>query len=155
MNYYNATICLNGHVVDKRIANAQKYCSTCGKETYSVCTNCQQPIHGVIKLDGVIGVSKYDKPYFCHECGAPYPWTQKILDNAVELVSLDDELDDISKELIKSAIPDLLIETSTTPIAAAKYKKGMNKAGQIIKDSMTQLLLDVACEVAKKLLFPQ
>ena len=67
MNYYNATICLNGHVVDKRIANAQKYCSTCGKETYSLCSNC----------------------------------------------------------------------------------------GQIVKDSMGQLLLDVACEVAKKLLFPQ
>lgn len=155
MNYYNSTICLNGHIVDKRMANAQKYCSTCGKETYSLCSNCQQSIRGIIKLDGVIGSPSYNKPYYCHACGTPYPWTQKLLDNAVELVSLDDELDNTSKELIKSAIPDLLVETPTTPIAAAKYKKGMSNAGQIVKDSMRQFLLDVACEIAKKLLFPQ
>ena len=36
-------------------------------------------------------------------------WTQKILDNALELLSLDTELDDDTKELIKNAIPCLLV----------------------------------------------
>lgn len=93
------------------------------------------------------------KPYYCHNCGAPYPWTQKILDNAVELLSLDDELDSSSKELIKSAIPDLIVDTPTTPIAIAKYRKGIANAGQIIKDSLRQLLIDVISETAKKTLF--
>ena len=155
MNYYNATICLNGHVVDKRLANAQKYCSTCGKETYSLCTNCQNPIHGVINIDGLIGSSKYNKPYYCYECGMPYPWTQKILDNAVELLSLDDELDDTSKDLIKSAIPELIVDSPTTPIAVAKYRKGISKAGLIVSDALRQLLVDVISETAKKALFSQ
>ena len=35
-HYNNATICLNGHVVSKYQANYQKFCSKCGKETYSL-----------------------------------------------------------------------------------------------------------------------
>lgn len=83
----------------------------------------------------------------------PYPWTQKILDNAVELLSLDDELDDNSKELIKSAIPELIVDSPTTPIAVAKYRKGISKAGLIVSDALRQLLVDVISETAKKALF--
>lgn len=154
MNYYNATICSNGHVVDEYIANSQKFCSICGKETFSNCSHCNEPIRGVIRLDDIIGSPPYYKPFYCHSCGSPYPWTQKILDNAIELVSLDDEIDDTSKELIKNAIPELLIDSSTTPVAAAKYKKGMLNAGQLVKDSMRQLLIDVISETSKKILFP-
>ena len=71
-----------------------------------------------------------------------------------QLLSLDDELDSSSKELIKSAIPDLIVDTATTPIAIAKYRKGIANAGQIIKDSLRQLLIDVISETAKKTLFP-
>ena len=45
-HYNNATICLNGHVVSKYQANYQKFCSKCGKETYSKCPECNSPIHG-------------------------------------------------------------------------------------------------------------
>ena len=71
-------------------------------------------------------------PYYCYECGAPYPWTQKILDNAVELLSLADDLDVASKELIKTAIPELIVDTTTTPVAIAKYRKGISSSGQIL-----------------------
>ena len=155
MNYYNATICLNGHVIDKYNANYQKYCSTCGKETFSFCTSCNTPIRGSVRLDNVIGAFPYKKPFYCHSCGTPYPWTQKILDNAVELISLDDELDDTSKELIKNAIPELLFDSPTTPIAAAKYQKGISKAGEVVKNCLYQLLVDVMSETAKKIVLPQ
>lgn len=156
MPYHNATICLNGHVVSKYDANSQKHCSKCGTETYSYCLKCHAPIHGLYDVTGVavIGKRPYQLPYYCYECGAPYPWTQKILDNAIELLFLDDDLDDASKELIKNAIPELIVDTPTTPIAVAKYKKGISASGQILKDSMRQLLVDVVSETAKKTLFP-
>lgn len=155
MAYNNATICLNGHVVSKYKANAQNHCSKCGKETYSVCPKCQAPIRGLVKVEGmlVLGDRPYDIPYYCYECGEPYPWTQRILDNAVELLSLDEDLDDSSKALIKNAIPELLIDTPTTPVAIAKYKKGISMSGQMVRDTMRQLLIDVVCESAKKILF--
>lgn len=155
MPYNNATICLNGHVVSKYNANHQKYCSQCGTETYSFCPKCHAPIRGIFDNPGVtiLGNRPYQLPYYCYECGAPYPWTQKILDNAIELLSLDDDLDDSSKELIKSSIPGLIVDVPTTPIAVAKYRKGISHAGQMIKDSMRQLLVDIVSETAKKTLF--
>lgn len=76
-----------------------------------------------------------------------------VFDNAVMLVSLEDELDESMKELIKTAIPDLITETPATPIAIAKYKKGIKCAGDILKNSMRQLLIDVVSETVKKSLF--
>lgn len=88
-HYNNATICLNGHVVSKYQANYQKFCSKCGKETYSKCPECNSPIHGKYEVDGIVDLSgSYNRPDYCYNCGAPYPWTKIILDNAVMLVSL-------------------------------------------------------------------
>lgn len=156
MSYNNATICLNGHVINKYNANYQKYCSKCGETTLSECSNCHAPIRGLMDVKGVVFAyeREYPLPHYCYECGFPYPWTQKILHNAVELLSLDNDLDETSKELIKDAIPELIIETPTTPIAIAKYQKGVSKAGQIVKDSLRQLLIDVLSETTKKTLFP-
>lgn len=153
MAYNGSTICLNGHVISSYKANFQKYCTVCGKETYSRCTSCGSPIRGLLKLDGLVITGPYIKPYYCYKCGSAYPWTQKILNNAVELLSLDNDLNDVSKEIIKNAIPELLVDAPTTPLAVAKYKKEIAHAGQIIKDSMRQLLIDVVSETVKKSLF--
>lgn len=152
MGYYNgATICLNGHVVSKYKANSQSYCSRCGKQTFSKCSSCGAPIRGKYEQEGVVNLTGYYyKPYYCYQCGAAYPWTEVIIKNAVELISLDEEMDETSKELIKSAIPDLLVDTPATPIAIAKYKKGVTKAGKIIRDSLYNLLVDVVSETVKK-----
>ena len=154
MGHYNgATICLNGHVVSKYSANSQPFCSHCGKETFSKCLSCGAPIRGTYEQEGIIDLTGYyNKPYYCYQCGTAYPWTQKLLDNAIELVSLDDDLDDSSRALIKDAIPDLIIDTPTTPVAVAKYKKGISKAGQVVKDALYNMLIDVVSETAKKAL---
>lgn len=156
MPYNIPTICLNGHVVSHSYPNEETFCSLCGTKTYSYCPQCNCPIRGTYYIDGfaTFGADEYEKPYYCYNCGAPYPWTQQILDNAIELLSLDDELDSSSKDLIKNAIPDLIVDTPTTPIAVAKYRKGILNAGQIVKDSLRQLLIDVISETAKKTLFP-
>lgn len=156
MPYNNATICLNGHIVSKYNSNSQKYCTKCGAETYSYCLKCNHPIRGLYDTPGVCILAKRSLPlpYYCYECGSPYPWTEKILENAVELLALDDDLDKSSKTLIKNAIPRLLVDTPTMPIAIANYQKGTSSAGQVLKDSLRQLLKDVICEAAKKVLFP-
>ena len=106
-------------------------------------------------IDGVLSLNKsqYIAPWYCHSCGNPYPWTEKILNNATELLSLDEGLDSSAKELIKNAIPNLLVDTPETPISIANYRNGMSKAGQIVKDSMFQLLSNVLSETIKNVLF--
>lgn len=97
-HYNNATICLNGHVVSKYQANYQKFCSKCGKETYSKCPECNSPIHGKYEVDGIVDLSgSYNRPDYCYNCGAPYPWTKIILDSWT----------DCSKRMILSACRSL------------------------------------------------
>lgn len=156
MSYYGATICRNGHVMSKWEANHQKFCSKCGTETFSNCPKCGEPIRGLKKLNNSFDRAErtYHKDYYCHACSSPYPWTQKILGNAVELLSLDNDLGESAKELIKNAIPNLIVETPYTPIAIAKYQRGISSAGDLLKNSMYQLLKDVVCTSAKKIFFP-
>lgn len=154
--YKTAQICLNGHVITTNIENhEQPYCSKCGTKTITHCPNCGEHIQGKYLIDGVLTLNKsqYVTPWYCHSCGTPYPWTQKILSNAVELLSLDGELDADTQELIKNAIPNLLVDTPETPISIANYRSGISKAGQIVRDSMFQLLSSVLSESIKNLLF--
>ena len=104
MPYSGATICLNGHIVNTSSGQLSKilFCFV-GKETFYSSAQLSRIARGLWETPGVIvvGPRNYTKPFYCYECGAPYPWTQNILDNAVELLSLDDDLDEISKDLIK------------------------------------------------------
>lgn len=141
-----ATVCAKGHVIDKFRADAAKACPYCGSQTFSRCGECGSPLP-----DGA-GFPKYKPDFYCRECGTPYPWTDFLLDNAVELLALDDGLDADSKELIKSAIPDLIADSPATPVAASKYRKGLALAGDFLKNALFNLLNDALTEQAKRLI---
>jgi hypothetical protein len=96
---------------------------------------------------------KYRRPNYCYSCSKPFPWVEKTLENAVELLALDSKLDSETKEAIKNALPDLLVETPTTNVAVAKYKTYILKASEIVKDGMHNLIVDVVSETVKKSLF--
>jgi hypothetical protein len=55
----------------------KKFCDKCGSETITKCPKCQAYIQGYYHVEGVLGGFTYKLPTFCHECGAPYPWTEK------------------------------------------------------------------------------
>ncbi|PTJ69580.1 DUF2321 domain-containing protein [Mammaliicoccus sciuri] len=151
--YTRATICLNGHVSSSSEANYRKFCKECGESTISNCSKCQSAIQGYYYVPGFFGKINYDAPNYCHECGNPYPWTEKILINAIELVSLDEELSEEHRLIIKNAIPDLIIDSPTTPVAQAKYKKYMSQAADYVQEGARNLLIDVVSEAVKKSLF--
>lgn len=159
MGYYHvAQVCTNGHLINDRYDSHRAlnmvFCPKCGAKTITTCPNCGSNIRGDYQCDSVVLFGTTSVDSYCYNCGVPYPWTQKILDSALELLSLDVELSSDTKELIKNAIPYLLVDTPETPVAIAKYRNGMSKAGQVLKDSMHQLLVDVISETAKKVIYP-
>lgn len=154
MTQYNkATICLNGHVLSSSTKNYLKYCKQCGSETMSTCPSCKNYIHGepVVEFPWLLG--EYIPPSYCHECSNPYPWTSQVLENAIELIALDDDIPKEHKEIIKLALPDIITETPTTPVAVAKYKKFMSVAADYTKNGMKNLLIDVISDTVKKSMF--
>lgn len=154
MGYYeNATICINGHVASSDTANYRKHCKQCGQETISVCQKCDSSIQGYYFVPGIIGFSDYNRPSYCHDCGSPYPWTEQLINNAIELISLDEELPSDIKDVIKSSLPDLIVETPSAPLAVAKYRKYMSQANDYTRDGIKNLLIDIVSETIKKSLW--
>lgn len=152
-------ICLNGHqlkVDSSSSTDPDEFCPKCGAKVIASCQECHAPIHGWYETDGVlfIGARKANKPSYCKKCAAPFPWTTMVLESATELVALDDSLSEEDRSLIKTALPDLLVETPKTKLAEAKFKKGYGKASKFIKDSLYNLLVDVLSESVKKTIFP-
>ena len=156
MGYYeSATICINGHVASSSESNYRPFCKTCGKSTISVCEHCQSPIQGTYHVDGLIYLgNKYTKPNYCHNCGNAYPWTQILIDNAIELLYLDQEIDEETKQIIKNAIPDLIVENPSTQLAVAKYKKFIPETTEIVQNGLRNVLFDVVSETVKKSIWP-
>lgn len=151
MGYYkDATICLNGHAASSSTANYRKFCKECGAKTISKCQHCDSRIQGYYETPDIISLSKYIPPSYCHDCGNPYPWTSQILENAIELISLDDDLPEKHKQIIKNTFPDIIVETPTTPVAVAKYKKHISKSADYIQDGLRNLFIDVVSETVKK-----
>lgn len=155
--YYTQLVCMNGHQVTDRLetySGIKNYCKDCGSKTISTCQNCSTSITGDYEVPGVVALGfETPVPSYCPFCGEAYPWTSKIIENAVELVAIDNNLDEHSKSIIKNTLPDLLVETPTTPVAANKFKMVMEKASNSIKDGMYNLLVDTVSETVKKVIF--
>lgn len=157
---YFQVICTKGHQLGYLFFEYpdEKYCELCGSSLISSCQNCNKVITGWINNSSEDFIDfppdSMDVPKFCKFCGDPYPWTKQIIDDSVELLALDADLSDDDKKLIKDSIPDLIIESSSTPLAEAKFKKGISSAALFVKDAIRNLLVDVVSETVKKSIFP-
>lgn len=157
MNDYKfATICENGHTMSSSDRNYQPFCSECGAPTLSDCPSCGSPIHGDLRSSGgIVIIAPFKPDLYCYNCGKPYPWTQRIIDSATEILLLDEELSEEQRDVLKNAIPDLLVHTPKTPVAVARYKTFLNKAPKLIGSALYQVFIDVVSETVKRSLFPQ
>lgn len=160
MGHYDvAQICLNGHVITERTQRApermQKFCKQCGEPTITECQNCNAPIRGYYQVEGVVTLSAGapTAPSYCHECGHPYPWSEKKLEAAWELADELEELNDEEKEKLKNSLEDITRDSPKTELATTRVKKILGKLGKESYEIAKNILIDLATEAAKKSLF--
>ena len=158
MSYLVAQICLNGHIITDAFNSsgkekAEKFCRKCGEKTLTECPNCKTNILGrwVRSWQSTGDVRPLTKiPYFCHECGTPYPWTESKKSEAEKLIA---ELPDLNleekDELIKS-IPDIMSNTPNTEMSANRFINALKKAPKAIQAALYKLLVEIASETAAK-----
>ena len=81
--YDTAQVCLNGHLITSRAQTSprlqKKRCPVCGELAITKCPGCGTPIRGHYHGWEVNGVGPTAPPAHCHDCGTPYPWTQRRL----------------------------------------------------------------------------
>lgn len=153
-----AEICLNGHVVNESTQRApgrnQKHCSNCGKSTITACGGCNTPIRGSFYSSGFVVMPEFEAPAFCAECGMPYPWTETRRAVARELAAEAETLDQDEKAVLMNTLDDLLQESPRTPVAVAKFKRLVKKAGGTIADGLKTVMFDIVSEAVKRQLWP-
>jgi hypothetical protein len=161
MEWFDAyQICLNGHGINDSYEDAPQYnqnhCHQCGRPTIMSCQHCNTPIKGRPRdthyLTGGYGTPP--PPNFCHNCGAPYPWTEIALVSAQEYADEVDALTNDDKLVLKESLADLVRDTPKTQLAVTRFKKLMVKAGGEAASSFKSILINVITEAAKKTIWP-
>ena len=109
--YDTAQVCTNGHAINEcaetQPQHNSKFCAKCGAATITTCAKCNSKIRGHYYVPGVVSISIYSPPVFCHECGEAYPWTAARLEAARELARESERLDDNEKGILARSLDDL------------------------------------------------
>jgi hypothetical protein len=152
--YYARQTCLNGHIISdyvgSRVAGeTQPFCDKCGASTIINCQSCNAPQRGSYRD---MPMSSKSPAAYCWNCGKSYPWTEKSLAAAAELVQEDELLSDAEKQQLTSILVDLTSENPRTTVAATRFKRLIKKAGSAIGEAVQKTIVDVASETAKKII---
>ncbi len=153
--YRVAQVCPNGHVAttsaDQSPQLREAFCSKCGEATIMQCPSCNTSIRGYYYVEGVIGLGgDYDPPAFCHNCGKAFPWTERKIASAVELVEVGADLSPEELQQFRSDLDELTKDSPKVQVASLRFKKVMGKVGTSIASGVRDIVVDVLSEAAKK-----
>jgi hypothetical protein len=158
-SFYTGLVCENGHPrtdwLEDQTARAAPYCTTCGAPVLRACPSCDAPIRGDYRPPPGYGhmSRRYEPPAYCHNCGKPYPWTERTLEAARELIDSSDELEPDDKEALKESLVALMRDTPGTPVAASMAKRILSKAGAEFMTTFRAVVTAVLTETVRRELF--
>jgi hypothetical protein len=151
--FYGRQTCVNGHIISNYVGAAfgttQPFCDKCGAETIINCPACGKPQRGA--YTDIAATFKGPPDAFCRSCGKPYPWTDRQLTAAAELVQEEEQLSDGDKATLTKSLPELLADTPGTTLAATRFKRIVGKIGGTFKTAMYKFVVDFSSETAKKI----
>lgn len=155
--YDVAQVCHNGHVANSSTISSpqfnQDFCDKCGEKTITECPHCHESIRGHYVGTYVIG-GEYHPPPHCHNCGKPFPWTERRIQAAIELsVEAGGLTGDDAKQL-KESVNEIVRDTPKTHLAATRLKRLLPKLGQGTANAVRDILVDIASETAKRIIWP-
>ena len=146
----------NGHHTTKSIETSPnlrgKFCPDCGEATFTTCQHCDHRIRGHYHVPGAIGIWDWSPPSYCHNCGEPYPWTERRLAAAKEMADEIEELSHRERDVLKQSISDLGKDGPQTELAAARYARLRKKIGPVASSILDKLVGAFASAAAKELL---
>jgi len=153
--YRVAQVCPNGHVVtataDQHPELREAFCSRCGDATIMQCQDCNAPIRGDYQVEEVFVLGgDYQPPSFCHNCGNAFPWTERKIESAVELVAAGTDLPADELMQFRADLTELTKDSPKTQVASLGFKNVMAKAGTSVASGVRDIVVDVLSEAAKK-----
>ena len=156
-DYDVAQVCPNGHVANSTSFKLpqfnSEFCETCGEKTLTLCPNCRTPVRGEY-CGGGVGISSYQAPAHCHACGKPFPWTERRIQAALDLVREEGNLAEAELAQFEQSVNDITRDTPQTQVAASRLKRLFGKMGVEAAKGAHDILVDVVSESVKKMIWP-
>ncbi|MDR2871302.1 MAG: DUF2321 domain-containing protein [Xanthomonadaceae bacterium] len=153
--YRVAQVCPNGHVpttaADQKPELREAFCSQCGEATIMQCPKCSASIRGHYYIEGTYGFDRYyEPPAFCHNCGSRFPWTERKIAGAVELVEAGADLTPDEVQQFRTDLTELTKDSPKAQVASLRFKKVMAKVGTSVASGVRDIVVDILSEAAKK-----
>lgn len=163
-DYYDtAQICINGHIITDSVQIDpqinQKKCDRCGGSLITQCPHCNAGLRGRKHIKDVKSMSGGRVVYLnkakncCYQCGKPYPWLEKKLQDARELVNESKEISIDDKVILTKSINEIIKDTPKTEVAI-QFKRILSKRSKPFVDALRNILVDIISETIKKTIWP-
>lgn len=163
-NYDVQQICKNGHqVTDCYESNSdqrKQFCQECGAETIIACPNCDTKIRGA-----QIGVRQSilqartdahticreipaDVPCYCQNCGEAYPWTQKKISTAIQILAEFGDLSEAEKDTLEQDVENIAKDVPEAELSARRIRRIWARG----KSVGYEVIMEFASRTAAKIL---
>lgn len=155
--------CLNGHLITLRSAADPNMeaapCHICGARTIATCPGCREPILGLdpasnaLEGTGLLPGRPLSKPpQYCHCCGRPLPWTEKVM-SAVRMAIRDlAVLDRGERDQLRRSIEHIVHTTAQTRLAVLRINTALSRLEEPAASSLRSMFLTIASDEARELL---
>lgn len=156
--YSTAQVCMNGHMItssiDKNPQLMEKYCSACGEITITTCPKCNSNIKGRYDIEGFASFSGgYEgAKAYCHNCGHPFPWTERRMNAAIESLREDGNFSDDDLKNVELDLIEMTKDSPASKPAALRLKKTLLKVSSSVGEVFRGLIVSIASETASKII---
>lgn len=147
-----AQVCLNGHLINWSFNQSpeynQEYCELCGVETITACPDCSEAIPGKVLKREVVKLTK-KRPQYCIHCGKLYPWTDRMIRAAKDLIKELHGLSEDDKIKLSDGIEDLVRETPRANVVIVQFKKLAKDIGKDGWSALKRVLFELVSKEIK------
>jgi len=154
-------VCENGHKItgcyDIKPNDQQKFCQKCGEKTIIACPYCSKSIQGdrigdPCPIEGFRGTLESLEcavvPSYCPDCGKPYPWTQRKIVAAIQILAEFGNLDEEEKKTIEQDIDNIAKDVPEAELSARRIKRIWDKGSRV----GYEVIMEFASRTAAKIL---
>jgi len=157
-----ALVCLGGHLLNDRVrgdpSRNQDQCPTCGSEAISACPGCREPVPGFHYAQGYDraspsfpgGRALAAPPRYCPACGRPFPWTERAMSAARQVIREMAALDLHERDQLRRSIDHIIRQTPQTPQAVRRINDALSRIGGESAEGLRELFLSIASAEIKE-----
>jgi hypothetical protein len=112
----------------------------------------EEKIRGSCHVSGVVSFSLWNVPTHCHECGKPFPWTERKTAAIAEAVEKLYEVSETERDKARRSVLDFWNKMPSTKAVIVRFKKAIGRASTIAIAVLKEILIRLATEALARAL---